>query len=167
MSHDGTPQSKIELKPVPLLARDFDANFQEIRDVLEELRASLGVRGASAEQIGSIELLLSEVLTNVAKHAYAEVRRGQIRLALTCDENSVYVDVSDYGAALPEGVLPSGRPADPRVAIGAQPESGFGWILIRALAQDIRYTREGSSNRLRFRVAIGPRHNGPGAAESG
>ncbi|MBT8409172.1 MAG: ATP-binding protein, partial [Alphaproteobacteria bacterium] len=118
MSHDGTLQSKVGLKtPVPVLARDFDADFQAIRDVLTDLRTCLAGKNASSEDIGSLELLLSEVLTNVVKHAYADGPRGQIRLALTCDGNSVYVDVRDFGSALPGGALPVGRPADTQIHI--------------------------------------------------
>ena len=39
--------------------------------------------------------------------------------------------------------------------IGALPEGGFGWLIIRRLAHDVRYLRQSGVNELSFRLAVG------------
>ena len=35
------------------------------------------------------------------------------------------------------------------------PEGGFGWLIIRQLAHDVRYARHEGVNQLSFRIAVG------------
>lgn len=98
------------------------------------------------------ELVLAEVLNNVAEHGYAggpgdiTVRFGRGRAGLTCL-------VTDQGRAMPDGQLPPGElPGTAGVPLADLPEGGFGWHLIRSLTADLHYTRIKGQNCLSFLI---------------
>lgn len=126
-----------------------------VRDGLAHLLARPPLVGLDGDDRSTVELVLAEVLNNVAEHAYsgqgglAEVTLGRTRSGLFCL-------VSDRGQPMPAGQLPAGQlhegtsddPAD-------LPEGGFGWHLIRSLTRDLAYVRRDGQNRLSFVVPLG------------
>ena len=115
------------------------------------------LRQISLDEAGTLELVLAEVLNNIVEHAHSSDRIGMIEVRVTLDSLGLLLQVADDGAPMPDGLLPEGKGpeiADP-TCIGALPEGGFGWFLIRDLSQDLNYCRSGSSNILSFRLPIG------------
>lgn len=125
-----------------------------VRDALRRAVARFA-RQLSTEDAGTLELVLAEALNNIAEHAYAGRAPGPVTLTLQRANDALDCVIEDGGAALPGGTLPAGRmqPVADRPADLA--EGGWGWALIRALAQDIDYRREGGRNRLAFRILLG------------
>lgn len=117
----------------------------------------------SADQRGTAEVVLAEVLNNIAEHAYAG-GPGKIAVSLHHTAAGLRCQVTDEGAAMPGGCLPSGdHPAQRRGSPGLPlqdlpladlPEGGFGWHLIRRLTQDLHYARVGGQNRLSFLIRV-------------
>lgn len=132
----------------------FAAEPLAVRDALRRAVARFA-RQLSAEDAGTLELVLAEALNNIAEHAYAGLAPGPITLTLRRTADALDCAIEDSGGALPGGTLPDGRmqPVADRPADLA--EGGWGWALIRALAQDIHYHREGGRNRLAFRILLG------------
>lgn len=96
------------------------------------------------------QIVLAEVLNNIVEHAYASYP-GDIDLCCEFDDHGMDVLITDRGLPLPMSGLPAGN--DPMEDPGDDlPEGGFGWFLIRTLAEDLSYDRTGGSNRLRFRI---------------
>lgn len=67
------------------------------------------------------------------------------------DQGALHCRITDSGAAMPGGRLPPGQFQD----LGetqSLPEGGFGWFLIRTLAQDLDYRRIAGRNLLSFQL---------------
>lgn len=149
----GTPSTRpAEALPgftLPVLARN-----RSIRDALCEVRERLARMSLLEEEITTIEVVLAEVMNNVAEHAYAWRRDGQMILGLRQTRDGILISVTDEGLPMPDEELPFGERLDPSLPIGDMPEGGFGWLIIRQLARDVAYVREGGVNQLSFRIAV-------------
>ncbi len=121
-------------------------------------RALARVREACAElgeaDSGTVELALAEALNNVVEHAYSDRETGPVNLRLHHDGDAIRVVLRDHGAPMPVDGLPSGIPGDLPDSLFDLPEGGFGWLIIRDLAQDFAYRREGRVNTLTFRIPV-------------
>lgn len=134
----------------PLFSRHLNAGVYETRAALRDLVQALGSAGLDAEMIDNTELILAEVLNNIAEHAYVD-GEGPVAVQVMCQRDGLVCEVSDRGRALTSGVLPD--PALPKIAPPDHlPEGGFGWHIIRSLACDLSYRRDGGANRLVFRI---------------
>ncbi|MCU0855308.1 MAG: ATP-binding protein [Rhodobacteraceae bacterium] len=149
----GTPSTRpAEALPgftLPVLARN-----RSIRDALGEVRERLARMSLLEEEITTIEVVLAEVMNNVAEHAYAWRRDGQMILGLRQTRDGILISVTDEGLPMPDEELPFGERLDPSLPIGDMPEGGFGWLIIRQLARDVAYVREGGVNQLSLRIAV-------------
>lgn len=121
-----------------------------VREGLRALMAAPPLAGLPQDLRQDAEIVLAEALNNIAEHAYA-AGEGAIEVEVAPAAGGVACTIRDRGAAMPGGALPAGLlPA----ADGPDlPEGGFGWHLIRRLTRDLAYRRDGSGNRLSFRIA--------------
>jgi serine/threonine-protein kinase RsbW len=150
----GTPSTRpVEALPgftLPVLARN-----RSIRDALSEVRSRLARMSLTEEEITTVEVVLAEVMNNVAEHAYAWRRDGEMILGLRQTRDGVLISVTDEGLPMPDAELPFGERLDPTIPLEDMPEGGFGWLIIRQLAREVKYVRDGGVNQLSFRVAVG------------
>lgn len=121
-----------------------------VRIGLGQLLSMAPLRHLSDDVRGNVEIVLAEVLNNVVEHAYRDAP-GPICICIDHIAPVLAVSVFDQGAPMPGGHLPAGHPL-PIEEVEELPEGGFGWFLIRALTQDLRYDRAGEVNRLCFAV---------------
>ena len=134
----------------PLFSRHLNAGVHETRSVLRDLVLVLSRAALEAETIDNCELILAEVLNNIAEHAYVN-GDGPIDLHISRQGSGLVCVVSDRGQSLPKGTLPD--PGLPKIDPPDHlPEGGFGWHIIRCLACDLSYERDGVWNRLTFRI---------------
>jgi len=133
---------------------EFSAEPMAVRDALRRAVARFA-RQLSAEDAGTLELVLAEALNNIAEHAYAGQAPGRVMLALRRAPEALDCIIEDDGRALPGGVLPDAAIQPVAENPGDLAEGGWGWALIRILAQDIRYCRKGGRNQLGFRILLG------------
>lgn len=121
-----------------------------IREGLRKMLALAPLVGLKPDGRGTAELVLAEVLNNVAEHAYANLTSA-VRITLSPVAEGIRCLIVDQGVAMPGGTLPPGRlPGGPGTPLDDLPEGGFGWHLIRTLTQDLAYVRSGADNRLSF-----------------
>ncbi|WP_183818690.1 PAS domain-containing protein [Parvularcula dongshanensis] len=73
----------------------------EVRLNVEIAKASIAID--TAARLG---LYLSEVLTNAFRHAFGERDEGEVRIELTCHENTAELHVLDDGCGTPDGAWP-------------------------------------------------------------
>ncbi len=141
------------------MERRFDAEFTgtptEVRRILIAIMTDLARLRLDPEESGTVELVLAEALNNVVEHAYGPDKQGKVRLSVSHAPGGLRVCIRDNGVTMPDGAVPLSNLADGRRSKIDTPEGGFGWFIIRDLARDIRYRREGSENCLDFRIAVG------------
>ncbi len=128
----------------------FPADSLAVRRALQASMAGLTHLELSQDDKGTVELVLAEVLNNVVEHAYAQNAAGVIELQVERKDQMLEVSVTDEGVPLPNHALPTSGQHDLEVPVDNLPEGGFGWFLIKELTQDLRYSRNGSQNRLTF-----------------
>ena len=133
-----------------VLHRRFTSGDRETRLVLASLIEDLAHTGLGEEDLQNAELILAEVLNNIAEHAYAG-GTGPVELRVEVQRTGLNCVVADQGRPLPGSKAP-----DPELPVIAPPdhlpEGGFGWHIIRCLTRDLAYVRDGDLNRLSMRV---------------
>lgn len=140
---------------VPEISLTFAATPLAVRQTLSRTLHGLAGLRLDPEERGAVELVLAEALNNVVEHAYAGAS-GWVQLDCCHDDLGLHVTIRDRGRPMPRDGLPLGEAANDGRAPVDMPEGGFGWFIIRDLARDIRYRREGGMNVLSLRIAVGP-----------
>lgn len=134
---------------------DFERNFPgcpiEVRRALTALRRSLTQAAFDPCDISNAEIVLAEVLNNVVEHSYGGTS-GPVELQVWLDRDGARFLVADAGTPLPGGRPPPAHAGVPCAEPAALPEGGFGWQLIRGLAEEIDYVSYPERNRLRGRI---------------
>ena len=131
------------------------ARNQSVREALGDIRSRLEGYDLTLEELNTVEVVLAEVMNNVAEHAYAWRRDGEMLVHMRMSSLGLHCSVTDEGSEMPEDALPFGDGIDPATPIDDMPEGGFGWLIIRRLAHDVRYLRQSGVNELSFRLALG------------
>jgi serine/threonine-protein kinase RsbW len=129
----------------------FTADSAAVRAALARLLAAAPVQNLAEDDRGTVELVLAEVLNNVAEHAYAG-GSGPVEVGLCATPLGLACRIVDRRRAMPGGKLPDG--CLPDVAPPDFPEGGFGWHLIRSLTADLTYARSAGQNRLSFLIPL-------------
>jgi serine/threonine-protein kinase RsbW len=131
------------------------ARNRSIRDSLAEVRLRLAKLPLGEEELATVEVVLAEVMNNIAEHAYAWRRDGEMLLVLRHTPEGLRISVSDEGMAMPDLAIPVGKGLDPAAPLSEVAEGGFGWLIIRQLARELSYTRQDGVNHLSFRIDVG------------
>lgn len=134
----------------PVFRHSFNASDPATRSVLLDLVAELADAGLGAEDLSNAELVLAEVLNNIAEHAYAD-GTGPVELRVEVLRGGLSCMVSDRGRPLPSGAVPR-RKLHLSTALEDLPEGGFGWHIILCLTSDMAYYSDGGWNRLSMRI---------------
>jgi serine/threonine-protein kinase RsbW len=129
----------------------FTADPAAVRAALARLLSASPVQDLPEDDRGTVELVLAEVLNNVAEHAYAG-GSGPVEVGLCATSSGIACRIVDRGLAMPGGKLPEG--GLPIVDPPDFPEGGFGWHLIRSLTADLTYARNAGQNRLSFLIPL-------------
>jgi anti-sigma regulatory factor (Ser/Thr protein kinase) len=92
---------------------------------------------------------------NTVTHGYREESESAVWIAFDPSDTGFTLRYED--AAPPHNPFGEYRPLDTAVLIAQQPVGGLGLKLIRSLARDAGYSREGERNCIRLTFAIRPR----------
>ena len=146
-------------EPAPRLLSAFALRVtsgpRAARQALGGVREALSPLELDIEELSTVELVLAEVINNIVEHAYpGSDPQGPIHVGCQHRPNGLHFSVRDAGRAMPGGQAPIGMAQQIDVATDDMPEGGFGWFLIRDLAKDVRYRREGEENLLDLRLAV-------------
>lgn len=131
---------------------EFGGDAAAVRDGLAGMFRRPMLARLTAESRGTVEIVLAEVLNNIAEHAYAKFT-GRIEVELTAHDTFLFVRTLDHGLAMPEGDVPWGK-LEAVSGIQDLPEGGFGWYLIRSLTQELTYQRADGRNHLSFCIDV-------------
>ncbi|MCA0041909.1 ATP-binding protein [Celeribacter litoreus] len=135
------------------------ATENAVRRSLETIKTGLAHFDFPPEGMANLEIVLAEVLNNIVEHAYADRTGGLIEISLSYRDSGLWCTVLDGGVSMPEGGLPMGQTVTDKTQIADLPEGGFGWFLIRSLADHLAYERGESGNCLSFRVSLDATHS--------
>lgn len=150
----------------PCYDRIFRAEAASVRRILIEAGQTLGP-ALGPEVMGRVELVLAELLNNVAEHGLrpdrcdlcnitCEVETGRpapygaavIRLRVVAQHGGVACILTDNGIEIPPDCL-----THPQFPLPSNlPEGGVGWPLIHDLTRQLHYVRDGQRNFLAFRI---------------
>jgi serine/threonine-protein kinase RsbW len=119
-----------------------------VRRLLEELRRRWRAARVDEALADRAELVLAEMLNNVLEHALRGRAAGRVEVECVPVSGGLALRVRDNGRPMPRGQLPPGLMPMLPAERGALPEGGFGWPLIHALAEDLRYSRGTGENCL-------------------
>jgi len=135
----------------------FTATPLAVRRGLLAFETYLAGLPVASERRDSICIVLAEALNNITEHAYPNAT-GPIWLRAQVQGHQFIATLRDRGAALPAGLLPQPGPGTGHSAPNPTdlPEGGFGWHLIRSLADGLDHARFAQWNELRiiFRNAV-------------
>lgn len=129
------------------------ATLASISRVMEFSNRFLEERGFSPKVQVKLAMLIDEILSNIAKFAYGP-SEGDVTVQLAADWNGNLVEISffDEGAAFNPLDAP---PVDAETAVANRIIGAQGIVIVKNLADEIEYEREGGKNVLRVRVYIG------------
>lgn len=143
------PQGRKKQRREPLFHRWFQARPLAVRDALLRLRQRFQGQVCD-DMLGRAELVLAEVMNNIAEHGGADPSRVPvIHLTVMRHDTGLVCAITDDGPALP-GRITAQQPGLP--AADTLPEGGFGWFLIHDLTQQLCYFRDGGRNVLAFTI---------------
>lgn len=138
--------------------RVIEANLASVGSVSEAIQAyclSLSNPDSAVPLLGpDMNLVLSELLTNIVKHAYGGSASGNIEIRARFLGQYLEVLIVDQGSELPKGVLEKCSVEFDGDDLFALPEGGFGWSIVHSIIDEIEYQRADDSNRLLLRKNI-------------
>lgn len=144
----------------PIVSVRVQAGTLAARQAWDQLAEGLRPFKLDEDDFARIRLVIVEVLNNVIEHAYDNgSHAGPISLDCRKSDTCLHLQVRDTGKVMPGGILPEGKAHDLDVDLMDLPEGGFGWFLIRDLAQEIVYARKGSENHLSLRFDLSEQTN--------
>lgn len=145
-------QAKVEDCAAPLSRRfDCKTGGNGVRNALTEIKQMVNIyESLTPELRTNCEVVLAEVLNNIAEHSYQGRPDCAFSVEITLSDQCIVVETSDNGEPMPGLKLPEKRLPSQEVPRDVLPEGGFGWYLIHVLAPDPVYLRRDGTNVLRF-----------------
>jgi anti-sigma regulatory factor (Ser/Thr protein kinase) len=114
---------------------------------LDTLELRCRAEGLAEAAVIDLRIAAEEVLTNVARHAFEPGLAPAVELRISFTERAALVEFRDEGRAFdPLGEPPPDLETPPE----DREPGGLGLALLRALVDEARYERTGSSNVLRL-----------------
>lgn len=155
MPHDGSQESRTSPSQPDVIEKRIPADYRWVRRAIHEVEDDLIKVGIHKEDIGSVSIVLAEVLNNVIEHAFSDKKGEDITLIVRQRSKSLLVEIRDKGRPMPKGRAPMGNhPMSEPDRFDTMPEGGYGWFLIRELVQDLVYDRQNDENILFFRYKL-------------
>lgn len=127
---------------------EIDSQLRYIRLLGGALRGIGEELELTGEQVGQLELILVEAVTNVIEHAYEYKTGNQVKVQVECDpDNTIKMIISDRGKSMPDSAQDRLKEDDLSFPDPGQlPESGWGMGLISLLSDSFHYERSNEQN---------------------
>jgi serine phosphatase RsbU (regulator of sigma subunit)/anti-sigma regulatory factor (Ser/Thr protein kinase) len=133
----------VVLKVVPRLVHfEYRGGLDQLDEIVGFIRRRVEMYGEDFAY--QVELAVSEVVTNILEHAYAEAA-GEVTGQLALDSDGVVLDFYDRGRAFDIAQLP---PVD----LELPHAGGYGLHIVRQLVDELGYT-PGAGHRNHWRMA--------------
>jgi anti-sigma regulatory factor (Ser/Thr protein kinase) len=137
------------LPPAESASLTVSAKIDALSQCTEFVTAQAVQAGFTPARLREIELVVEEVVANICRHGYNH-QSGQVELRCRrVDAQQLLLEFIDCGR--PFDILAAPRP-DLTSDLDQRAVGGLGVLLIRAMADEVSYTREGHRNILRLLV---------------
>jgi len=121
-----------------------------LADALDTWGESLDVPMAT---LGSVNLMLDELITNVILHGYGPQGQGSIEVCIDCLDQALDVTLRDQAPPFDPLSVPE---PDTTLDIDAREIGGLGVHFVRRMADVVDYHHDGQSNVLHLRKNFPP-----------
>ena len=118
-----------------------------VEDLNASLEAVLSRHGIVSGLRDDVRLIVEELASNAIDYGAADAPVGQHELSVNIDIDGERLTLDFRDTGTPFDPLSAADP-DLDADIDDRPVGGLGLYLIRSLAEDIHYRREGDTNRL-------------------
>lgn len=103
--------------------------------------------------LGRLDLVMEEVVSNVMNYAYPDGHPGSVEVGYAIEgPGKLCVRVCDNGREFDPLAT---DPPDLRLGLADRPIGGLGIFLVKQIAHEITYSREGECNILTFHLEAG------------
>lgn len=123
-------------------------DFDSVRIGLGKFMRSLETSNTQHD-LGEVELVIAEVLNNIAEHGGIESLNHLISLKWHTSDR-LCINVIDAGQCIPTGTITNAQMPNLDTEIDELPEGGFGCALVDILCSKVHAKRRGSFNTLRL-----------------
>lgn len=130
------------------------ADLERVGALVLETAGFLEERGVGPTPLFKAQLLLEEVVSNVVRHAFHEDHTRKVHVQVSLDKDGINLLVVDD--APPFDPLHDAPRVDTKAALRDRPVGGLGIHLVKHVADELAYVRDGDANRIRMRVRIEP-----------
>jgi serine/threonine-protein kinase RsbW len=127
-------------------------SMAEIRSFVE---GACTMAGVGREDCLKLLLIVEELFTNTVTHGYRGESDSSVWIAFEPCASGFALHYED--AAPPHNPFGEYRPMDTTILVAQQPVGGLGLKLIRNLATDFSYNRNGDRNCISVTFAVRPR----------
>jgi serine/threonine-protein kinase RsbW len=131
----------------PLKRLTLPASPGSISAFSEFVRDGAAAAGIDTQEFGKLELVLEEILINVARYAYTP-ETGAVEVAYAqAGPRKIRIEIADFGRVF--NPLEA-DPPDLSRGLADRPIGGLGVFLVRSMVDSIDYRREQNRNVLSF-----------------
>ncbi len=131
----------------PLKRLTLPATTGSISAFSQFVRGGAVAAGVAENEFGKLDLILEEILVNVARYAYSP-ESGSVEVAYApAGPHQLRVEIADFGRVF--NPLQA-DPPDLSRGLAERPIGGLGVFLVRSMVDSIAYRREGDRNILAF-----------------
>lgn len=142
---------KIMETNLPEFSRSASARFSnelsQIKAVREFIKRSCIEAPGDSERLSQdLQLCVNEAFCNIVLHAYGKEERGEIVVRCEFIDDGIMVELSDHGGVFDPSIIQ-------HPSFAGDKECGFGWYIIRELADSVTYIHKESAhgwNHLRI-----------------
>lgn len=127
--------------------------LNQIRDFVKNV--CVQAKGCTEKLIVEMQLIVNEAFANIVEHAYKKNNEEEVLIRANFEDEGIFFELSDRG-----------RSFDPRLieepSFTGDKENGFGWHIIKKLADEISYVAKPSEtnwNHLRIYKKIQKKEN--------
>lgn len=118
---------------------------EELRRVQAALEQFAAAERLPLSLLGSLSLVIEEVVCNIVFHGYEDDAEHEIELRLAVEGDDLVLEVEDDGRAFDPLSVPA---PDLGAPLPGRPVGGLGIPLIRRLMDEMRHERRCGRNRL-------------------
>ena len=129
---------------------DLRPDTAELARLVDGIEAFAAANGLDAATAGRLTLALDEVVTNAIEYGGLP-GDASITVELALDGPDIVATVSDPGPAFDP--LADAPTVDIEAALDDRAPGGLGLFIVRTIARELAYAREGGLNRLTLRLA--------------
>jgi anti-sigma regulatory factor (Ser/Thr protein kinase) len=123
-------------------------SLNELPELLDLAEETCRLAGLPDSLAFKAQVVLEELLANIFKHAY-QGSPGPVEITLETERSVLFMRVADHGPAF-DPLTKETPELQKRFADGIP--GGAGLVLLRSMAQDLRYTRTDKYNILEMRI---------------